>query len=79
MADEKNIRIHEIEIILRYVQDRKVSYLKRMKYEGSSLFIYEENKLFEELEEFTSAEYLKTKWKVVNGGKGKYTKAPEYF
>jgi len=76
MADKK--RIKEIEIILRFLQERKGSYLKRMKFEAFPFFRYEENKLFKELEELTSPEYLKKKWKVINDKAGHYF-TPQYL
>lgn len=71
MADEK--RVEELEIILRYIQERKVSYLKRQKFEFSGIWRDEENRIFKELEELCGAEHLKTVWKVINDGQGHYT------
>jgi hypothetical protein len=64
-------RIRKIEKRLTNIQERKESCVRRQRFEQAYELRAEENKLFAELEELTSAEHLKTKWKVINES-GKY-------
>jgi len=63
-------KIEELEIKLSEVQKDKVNSVRSQRYEKAVALRLEENRLFAELEELTNAEYLKTKWNVINDNKG---------
>lgn len=67
-----NDTIEVIENKIIDVQQRKIDFIRRQRYEEASSLRTEENKLFSKLETLTSAEYLREKWKVKNAGEGHY-------
>jgi len=76
MADK--FRIEELEGKIYGVQKDKVNSVKSQRYEKACALRLDENRLFAELEELTNAEYLKTKWNVINDNKGHYIKVNNY-
>jgi len=70
---ENQEAVANLENKLTEIQSKKGSCLRGQRYEEYCKLRHEENKVFAELEQLTSAEYLKSKWKVVNDKKGHYT------
>jgi hypothetical protein len=70
--------IIDMEIILSFIEEKKAIYKRRKEYKIVEALASQEHDYFNWIEITEGAEYLKSKWKVINDGTGHYKKTPRY-